>query len=165
HSIAFASMEDLHGRLTDCSLDGFLTSMDVSCHSFIRMARYAEPLMTDGGALLTMSYYGSTKVVNRYNVMGPAKAALEASVRYMAAELGEKGIRVHAISPGPMKTRAASGIKEFDELMEEAVKKAPAHQLATIQDVGLATAALATDAAKLMTGGTYFVDGGYNIVG
>jgi enoyl-[acyl-carrier-protein] reductase (NADH) len=108
--IAFAPKEDLHGRLADCSREGFLQAMDISCHSFIRMAHLAEPLMRDGGALFTMSYYGAEKVVEHYNVMGPVKAALESAVRYLAFEFGPKGIRVHAISPGPVKTRAASGI-------------------------------------------------------
>jgi enoyl-[acyl-carrier protein] reductase I len=105
HSIAFAPREDLHGRVTDCSRQGFLMAMDISCYSFIRMAKLAEPLMKDGGTLFTMSYYGAEKVVENYNVMGPVKAALEASARYLAAELGPKGIRVHAISPGPIQTR------------------------------------------------------------
>ena len=165
HAIAFAPKEDLHGRLADCSRDGFLTAMDVSCHSFIRMAHLAEPLMRDGGALFTMSYYGAEKVIEHYNVMGPVKAALESAVRYLAYELGPKGIRVHAISPGPIKTRAASGITNFDVLMEEAAKRAPAHRLVSIEDVGVATAVLATDYAKLITGETVYVDGGYHIVG
>jgi len=165
HAIAFAPKEDLHGRLADCSRDGFLTAMDVSCHSFIRMAHLAEPLMKDGGALFTMSYYGAEKVIEHYNVMGPVKAALESAVRYLAYEFGPKGIRVHAISPGPIKTRAASGIANFDTLMDEAAKRAPAHRLVSIQDVGVATAVLATDYAKLMTGETVYVDGGYHIIG
>lgn len=165
HSIAFAPKEDLHGRLTDCSAAGFAQAMDISCHSFVRTAKLAEPLMKDGGTLMTMSYYGSQKVVSHYNVMGPVKAALEASVRYLAHELGPKGIRVHAISPGPMQTRAASGIAEFDALINDAIKKAPAHQLATLEDVGLATAMLTTEAGRMMTGGTYYIDGGYNIEG
>ena len=119
HSIAFAPRADLHGRVVDCSREGFLLAMDVSCHSFIRMARLAEPLMTNGGALFTMSYFGAERVVENYNLMGPVKAALEASARYLAAELGPKGIRVHAISPGPLKTRAASGIAQFDELARQ----------------------------------------------
>ncbi|MFZ4759888.1 MAG: enoyl-ACP reductase FabI [Burkholderiaceae bacterium] len=164
HSIAYAPKDDLRGRLVDCSLDGFLTAMHVSCHSFIDMARRAEPLMTSGGTLFTMSYLGSTQVVEHYDVMGPVKAALEASVRYLAAELGPKGIRVHAISPGPIKTRAASGLADFDELLERAAAKSPARALATIEDVGYATAMLAADAAKLITGSTVFVDGGYHIV-
>jgi enoyl-[acyl-carrier protein] reductase I len=164
HSIAFAPREDLHGRVTDCSRDGFLMAMDISCHSFIRMARLAEPLMKDGGALFTMSYYGAEKVVENYNVMGPVKAALEASARYLSAELGPKGIRVHSISPGPIQTRAASGIDRFDELMEKAAARAPSRMLVTIEDVGMATAFLASDYAKLITGDTIYVDGGYHVV-
>jgi enoyl-[acyl-carrier protein] reductase I len=140
-------------------------AMDISCHSFIRMARLAEPLMKDGGALFTMSYFGAEKVVENYNVMGPVKAALEASARYIAAELGPKGIRVNPISPGPIKTRAASGIGRFDELMEKAAERAPARVLVTIEDVGMATAFLATDYAKLITGDTMYVDGGYHVIG
>jgi len=165
HAIAFAPKEDLRGRLADCSRDGFLVAMDVSCHSFIRMARLAEPLMRNGGALFTMSYYGGEKVIEHYNVMGPAKAALESAVRYLAYELGPKGIRVHAISPGPIKTRAASGIAHFDDLIERAAKRAPERGLVSIEDVGMATAVLATDYAKLITGGTVYVDGGYHILG
>ncbi len=165
HAIAFAPKEDLHGRLADCSAQGFLSAMDVSCHSFIRMAHLAEPLMKDGGALFTMSYYGAEKVIEHYNVMGPVKAALESAVRYLAYELGPKRIRVHAISPGPIKTRAASGIDHFDDLIDQAAKRAPARSLVSIEDVGLATAALATDYAKLITGETVYVDGGYHIVG
>ncbi len=164
HSIAFAPKEDLQGRLTDCSRDGFLKSMDISCHSFLRMARLAEPLMTNGGAMFTMSYHGAEKVVEHYNVMGPVKAALECAVRYLAQELGPKGIRVHAISPGPLKTRAASGLKHFDKLLDDAAEKAPAGRLVGIEDVGMATASLATDAAKLITGDTIYIDGGYHII-
>lgn len=165
HSIAFAPKEDLHGRLVDSSADGFGLAMDVSCHSFLRMTRLAEPLMIDGGSVFAMSYYGSEKVIENYNLMGPVKAALEASVRYMAHELGPKHIRVHAISPGPVKTRAASGLKHFDDLMHEAALRAPARQLATIEDVGATTAFLALGAARLMTGETIYVDGGYHIMG
>src|SRR5579871_569985 len=136
HAIAFAPKDDLHGRVVDCSLDGFTRAMHVSCWSFIRMARLAEPLMTDGGVMITMSYYGADKVVNRYNMMGPVKAALEASVRYMAAELGPTGIRVFAVSPGPLKTRAASGISHFDELVQMAQERAPAQRLVDIAEVG-----------------------------
>jgi len=165
HAIAFAPKEDLHGRLTDCSRDGFLAAMDVSCHSFLRMAHLAEPLMSEGGALFTMSYYGAEKVIEHYNVMGPVKAALESAVRYLAYELGPRGIRVHAISPGPVKTRAASGIDHFDDLLERAAERAPARKLVSIEDVGVATAVLATDYAKLITGETVYVDGGYHILG
>lgn len=165
HSIAFAPREDLHGRVVDCSREGFDMAMNVSCHSFIRMARRAEPLMADGGSLMTMSYYGAEKVVDRYNLMGPVKAALEASVRYLAAELAEKNIRVYALSPGPLKTRAASGIDRFDELMEQAAERAPRHALVTIEQVGSVAAFLASGAADGMTGNTVFVDNGYNVMG
>ncbi|SDF54423.1 enoyl-ACP reductase FabI [Thalassobaculum litoreum] len=165
HSIAFAPREDLHGRVTDCSREGFDMAMNVSCHSFIRMARHAEPLMKDGGALMTMSYYGAEKVVDRYNLMGPVKAALEASVRYLAVELGPKNIRVYAVSPGPLKTRAASGIDRFDELMDQAAARAPNHALVTIEQVGDVAAFLASEAAAGMTGNVVYVDNGYNVVG
>jgi enoyl-[acyl-carrier protein] reductase I len=164
HSIAFAPKEDLQGRVVDCSREGFLLAMEVSCWSFIRMARLAEPLMKRGGALFTMTYYGSQMVVENYNLMGPVKAALESATRYLAAELGAKGIRVHAISPGPLKTRAASGITEFDRLLRKAEAQAPAHRLVSIDDVGLAVAFLATDAARLITGETLYIDGGYHII-
>jgi len=164
HSIAYAPKEDLHVRVVDCSQAGFLVAMDVSCHSFIRMAKLAEPLMKDGGCLLTVTFYGSERVVEHYNLMGPVKAALESAVRYMAAELGPKGIRVHAISPGPLKTRAASGIEAFDELLERAAKRAPTHDLVTIDDVGAVAACLVSDSARAMTGNTAYVDGGYHIV-
>ncbi|MBI2235760.1 MAG: enoyl-ACP reductase FabI [Magnetospirillum sp.] len=165
HSIAYADKDDLHGRVTDCSQDGFALAMDVSCHSFIRMAKLAEPLMTDGGCLMTVTFYGSRKVVEHYNVMGPVKAALETATKYMAHELGPKGIRVLALSPGPLKTRAASGIDRFDELMELAAAKAPTHQLATIDDCGAMAAFLVSDLARAVTGTTIFIDGGYHIVG
>jgi enoyl-[acyl-carrier protein] reductase I len=164
HSIAFSPKEALHGRVVDVSRDGFTTTMDVSCWTFIRMAHLAEPLMHNGGTLFTMTYYGSQIVVKNYNIMGIAKAALESSVRYLAAELGPKGIRVHAISPGPLATRAASGIPEFDSLLDQAKSKAPARSLVSIDDVGVATAFLAHDAARLITGETLYVDGGYHII-
>src|SRR3954454_19451229 len=164
HSIAFAPMADLHGRVVDCSKAGFLTAMEISCWSFIRMAKLAERLMDKGGALFCMTYYGSQMVVENYNLMGPVKAALESATRYMAAELGPKGIRVHAISPGPLKTRAASGIAEFDDLLAKAQEKAPMQSLVSVDDVGRATAFLATDFARLMTGETLYIDGGYHII-
>jgi len=164
HSIAFSPKEALCGRVVDVEREGFLTTMDVSCWSFIRMARLAEPLMKDGGTLFTMTYYGSQMVVENYNIMGVAKAALESAVRYIAAELGPKRIRVHAVSPGPLATRAASGIPEFDELLEKAQEKAPARCLVSIDDVGAATAFLALDAARLITGETLYIDGGYHII-
>ena len=164
HSIAFSPKDTLQGRVVDVPQDGFLKTMDISCWSFIRMAHLAEPLMKRGGSLFTMTYYGSQMVVKNYNVMGVAKAALESAVRYIAAELGPKGIRVHAISPGPLATRAASGIPEFDELLNKAQETAPARSLVSIDDVGMATAFLAHDAARLMTGDTIYIDGGYHII-
>jgi enoyl-[acyl-carrier protein] reductase I len=164
HSIAFSPKDTLQGRVVDVPREGFLTTMEVSCWSFMRMAHLAEPLMPNGGTLFTMTYYGSQMVIENYNVMGVAKAALESAVRYMAAELGPKGIRVHAISPGPLSTRAASGIAEFDELLEKAKAKAPARSLVSIEDVGAATAFLAHDAARLITGETLYIDGGYHII-
>jgi len=164
HSIAFSPKDALQGRVVDVTRDGFLTTMDVSCWTFIRMAHLAEPLLRNGGTLFTMTYYGSQMVVKNYNIMGVAKAALESAVRYIAAELGPKGIRVHAISPGPLATRAASGIPEFDALLDKAKAKAPARSLVSIDDVGLATAFLAHDAARLITGETLYIDGGYHII-
>lgn len=164
HSIAFCPMDDLHGRVTDCSRDGFLQAMRVSCYSFIEMARLAEPLMKNGGALITMSYHGADKVVENYNIMGPVKAALESTTRYMAHELGPKGIRVHTISPGPLKTRAASGIAHFDQLIDDAIARAPQNRLVDIEDVGNTCAFLASDAARALTGEVTYVDGGFNIM-
>jgi len=164
HSIAFAPKEDLHGRVVDCSQAGFLQAMQVSCHSFIEMARHCEPLMADGGTLITMSYYGADKVVSNYNLMGPVKAALEASVRYLAKELGEKGIRVFAVSPGPLRTRAASGIAHFDELIDMAVTRSPGRRLVGIDEVGRVVAFLAGGASSGMTGDVIYVDAGLHIM-
>ncbi|MBE2242947.1 MAG: enoyl-ACP reductase FabI [Burkholderiaceae bacterium] len=164
HSIAWAPKDDLQGGLLDCSAAGFARAMDVSCHSFIRLARAAAPLMTDGGSLFAMSYHGAQKVVDNYNVMGPVKAALEAACRYLAFELGPRAIRVHPISPGPLKTRAASGLKDFDLLLAEAAHKAPIGELVDIMDVGFACAYLATPYARRITGGTIYVDGGVHVV-
>jgi enoyl-[acyl-carrier protein] reductase I len=164
HSIAWAPKEDLQGGLLDCSAEGFAKAMDISCHSFIRMARLAIPLMKEGGTMFTMSYYGANKVVPNYNVMGPVKAALEASVRYLAYELGPKNIRVHAISPGPLKTRAASGLKDFDLLLTEAAQRAPLGELVDIMDVGFNCAFLATKYARRLSGETLYIDGGVNIM-
>ncbi|NDP64731.1 enoyl-ACP reductase FabI [Polaromonas sp.] len=165
HAIAFAPADDLHGRIVDSSAAGFARAMDVSCHSFLRMAKLAEPLMAGGGTLVTMSYYGAQKVIDHYGIMGPVKAALEASVRYLAAELGPAGIRVHAVSPGPIKTRAASGIGDFEQLLDEAASRAPQHQLVTIADVGAVTAMLCSDAARALTGNVTYVDAGYHVMG
>ena len=167
HAIAYAPREDLHGRVVDCSRDGFLMAMDVSCHSFIRMARLAEPLLAaaGGGTLMTVTFYGGERVVEHYNLMGPVKAALDSSVRYMAAELGPKGIRVHAVSPGPIETRAASGIDRFDELLDRVKQRAPQHTRVTPRDVGAVAAFLASDAARALTGNLTYVDAGYHVVG
>jgi len=164
HSIAFAPREDLHGRVVDCSQAGFLQAMQVSCHSFLEMARLAEPLMTDGGTLITMSYYGADKVVNNYNVMGPVKAALEASVRYTAKELGPRNIRVFAVSPGPLRTRASSGIAHFDELIDMAVKRSPGQRLVDIAEIGRVVAFLAMPASSAMTGDVVYIDAGLHNV-
>ena len=164
HSIAFAPKADLLGRLVDSSRDGFGVAMDVSCHSFIRLARQAEPLMTEGGSLITMSYLGSSEVVRNYGIMGPVKAALESATRDLAAELGPAGIRVNAISPGPIPTRAASGLSDFDALVADSAARAPMRGPLTIDDVGPLCAFLASDGARAMTGSTLFVDGGYHIL-
>lgn len=164
HSIAFCPKDDLHGRVTDCTRSGFARAMDVSVHSFIRMARLAEPLMPNGGCLLTVSYYGAEKVVDHYNIMGPVKAALESSTRYLAAELGPKSIRVNAVSPGPLKTRAASGIDHFDSLIDEARARSPERRLVSIEDVGAIAAGLASDLARNVTGNIAYVDGGYHVM-
>ncbi len=163
HSAAFAPKEDLQGGLLNCTAEGFGKAMDISCHSFIRMARLAAPLMKQGGTMFAMTYHGANKVIENYNVMGPVKAALECACRYLAFELGPKQIRVHAISPGPLKTRASSGLKDFDLLLAEAAKKAPLGELVDIMDVGFACAYLATPYARRITGGTIYVDGGASI--
>lgn len=163
HAIAFAPAQDLHGRVVDSSAEGFALAMDVSCHSFLRMARLAEPLMTDGGCLLTVTFYGSERVVEHYNLMGPVKAALESAVRYTAAELGGKGIRAHAISPGPIRTRAASGIGRFDELLAAAAATTPDHQLVDVDDVGALAAFLVSHAARHITGTIIPVDCGQHL--
>jgi enoyl-[acyl-carrier protein] reductase I len=164
HSIAFAPKDDLHGRVVDCSAEGFALAMDVSCHSFLRMAKLAEPLMPNGGTLLTVTFYGSERVVEHYNLMGPVKAALESATRYLAAELGPKKIRVHAISPGPIRTRAASGIDRFDELLERAASMAPEGELVDTSDVGALAAFLVSDAARRITGTIIPVDGGQHLM-
>lgn len=165
HSIAFARKEDLHGRIIDCSADGFGFAMQVSVHSFLRMARLAEPLMSEGGALLTMSYYGADKAIPNYNIMGPVKAALEAAVRYMAVELGKQQIRVNALSPGPVATRAASGIAYFDDLLDRAAKAAPERHLVDLDDVGALATFLVGEGARSITGNICYVDAGYHVRG
>jgi enoyl-[acyl-carrier protein] reductase I len=162
HSIAFAPREDLHTSLVNCTAEGFALAMDVSCHSFIRMAKLATPLMKDGGCLLTVSFYGADRVVENYNLMGPVKAALEASVRYVAADLAEKRIRAHAISTGPVKTRAASGIDRFDELLDEVRKRTPAGRLVGIEEIGRVAAFLVSGAAAPLSGSVVYADNGYH---
>jgi len=164
HSIAFAPRQALEGRVTDCSRDGFLTAMDVSCWSLLDLTHRAEKLMTGGGTIFAMSYHGASEVIENYGIMGPVKAALESAVRYLAAELGPKGIRVHAISPGPLATRAASGIPDF-ALMARVAERAPARRLVTIEEVGAACVFLASPYAGAMTGDTIYIDGGYHILG
>jgi enoyl-[acyl-carrier protein] reductase I len=164
HSIAFAPKADLQGGILNCSAEGFAKAMDISCHSFVRMAKLAAPMMTDGGTMFAMSYLGANRVVPNYNVMGPVKAALESVCRYLAYELGPQRIRVHAISPGPLKTRAGSGLKDFELLLNEAAQKAPIGELVDIMDVGFTCAYLATPLAKRVTGGTIYVDGGVNLI-
>jgi enoyl-[acyl-carrier protein] reductase I len=164
HAIAFAPKEDLQGGLLNCSAAGFSLAMDVSCHSFVRMSRLAAPLMPEGGTLIALTFHGANKVISNYDVMGPVKAALESAVRYLAFELGPKHIRVHAVSPGPVKTRASSGLKDFDQLLNEAAQRAPMHELVDIDDVGMAAAYLATPHARRITGSTFYVDAGLNIM-
>jgi enoyl-[acyl-carrier protein] reductase I len=165
HAIAYARKEDLNGRMIDCSAEGFAFAMTVSCHSFLRMAQLAEPLMTRGGSLVTLTFHGSEKSVAGYGLMGPVKAALESSVRYLAAELGPQGIRVNAVSSGPIATRAASGIPGFDALMAGMVARTPLGRAVTIDDVGHAAAHLVSGAAQAVTGAVHFVDGGYHSLG
>ncbi len=149
HAIAFALREDLHGRMLASSAEGFGIAMDVFCHAFPRMAHLAEPLMPDAGCLPTVTLYGSERLEAHYNLMGPVKAVLESAVRYTAAELGPNGIRAHAISPGPIRTRAASGIERFDELMARAAALAPVQHLV---DVGALATCLVGDGAKRIRG-------------
>jgi len=165
HSIAFAPKADLQARVVDSSSIGFTQAMDISCHSLMRLAKAVEPLMKDGGSILTISFYGAEKVVTHYNIMGPVKAALEASVKYLSSELGSQHIRVNALSSGPVKTRAASGLTDFDKLMEEAASKAPLHQLVALEQIGEMAAFLVSDNAKQVTGQTIYVDAGYNVRG
>jgi enoyl-[acyl-carrier protein] reductase I len=165
HAIAYAPKKDLHGRVVDCSREGFKTAMEITCYSFIRVANLAEPLMKDGGCLLTMTYYGAEKVVDHYNIMGPIKAALECVVHYLAAELGFKGIRVHAISPGPIKTRAGDGIDHFEELLTQEALQSPMRRPITIEDVGNVAVGLVSDAAAALTGDIVYADAGYHVLG
>ncbi|MFW5488344.1 MAG: enoyl-ACP reductase FabI [Desulfovibrio sp.] len=165
HSIAYANREDLKGRFIDTSREGFKVALDVSSYSLVALARAFEPLINTNGSVITMSYYGSGKVIANYNAMGVAKAALESCVRYLAVDLGHKGVRVNAISAGPVKTMAASAISGFKSILSTIEEKAPLHRNTTIQDVGKAALYLASDLASGTTGETLFVDSGYNIMG
>lgn len=160
HSIAWAPLADLHGNVIDSSSDGFSRAMAVSCHSFARLAKLCAPHMPNGGSMLSMTYLGADEAVPHYGLMGPVKAALESLTRYMAMELGEQGIRVHAVSPGPILTRASSGIASFDDLMANAVAKSPLKRLVTLTEIANLCAFLCTDAASGMTGQTIYVDAG-----
>ncbi|MFZ6772729.1 enoyl-ACP reductase FabI [Undibacterium sp. SXout7W] len=164
HSIAWAPMTDLHGRVTDSSSEGFLRAMNISCHSFAQLAHLCEPHLSPQASLLTMSYLGADAAVPHYGLMGPVKAALESMVKYLATELGVQGTRVHAISPGPVPTRAASGLEEFDVLMQKAQQRSPLHRLVTLEEIGNLAAFLISDASSGMTGQTLYVDAGYHIV-
>jgi len=165
HSIAWAPLEDLHGRVIDSSSVGFSRAMEVSCHSFATLAQLCAPYMNQGGAMLTMTYLGANEVVPHYGLMGPVKAALESLVRYMAVELGPLNIRVHAVSPGPILTRAASGIESFDELMQHAIEKSPLGRTVELEEIANLCAFLCSDAAKGMTGQTIYIDAGCHAVG
>ncbi len=164
HSIAWAPLDDLHGDVVNSSAGGFARAMEVSCHSFAQLAQLCRPHMSQGGSLVTMSYQGAAEAIPHYGLMGPVKAALESLVRYMALELGPKGIRVHAVSPGPILTRAASGIEDFDGLMDHARSKSPLGRLVTLEEIGSLTAFLCSDAASGMTGQTIYVDAGCHAV-
>jgi len=164
HSIAWAPLEDLHGRVIDSSSIGFARAMEISCHSFATLGKLASIHMSHGGSLVTMTYLGADEVVPHYGLMGPVKAALESLVRYMSSELGGMGIRVHAVSPGPIPTRAASGIDSFDELMRDAIFKSPLKRLVTLDEVANLTAFLCSDLSSGMTGQTIYVDGGCHAI-
>jgi enoyl-[acyl-carrier protein] reductase I len=165
HCIAFSDKDQLTGRYIDTTEENFTRSLLISCYSFTAVAQRAEKLMTDGGSLLTLTYYGAEKWMPHYNVMGVAKAALEASVRYLAADLGEKNIRVNAISAGPIKTLAASGIGDFRYILKWNELNAPLRRTVTIEEVGETGAFLVSPMARGMTGEILHVDAGYHVVG
>jgi enoyl-[acyl-carrier protein] reductase I len=165
HAVAFAQRDDLGGRFTDISRDGFKLALDISAYSLIAMAKRAEPLMTDGGSIMSMTYYAAEKVMPDYNVMAVAKAALEQITRYLAVDMGPQGIRVNAISAGPIKTLAAGGIPGFRDLLRQFDNVAPMRQSVTIEQVGQTAVYLASDLSAMVTGDTIHVDGGYNLLG
>ena len=164
HSIAWAPLAELHGAVIDTSSAGFARAMEISCHSFATLSKLCAPHMRHGGSMITMSYLGSQEAVPHYGMMGPIKAALESLVRYMAVELGPQNIRVHAVSPGPIATRAASGIEAFDGLMAHERAKAPLGRLVTLEEIARLCAFLCSEAASGMTGQTIYVDAGSHIV-
>jgi enoyl-[acyl-carrier protein] reductase I len=165
HALAFAKREDLEGAFVDTSRDGFALAMDVSAYSLVGLVREARPLFRSGSSVLTLSYYGAEKVVSHYNVMGVAKAALEASVRYLAADMGPEGVRVNAISAGPVRTLAAAGIAGFKKLYGSFADVAPLRSNITIEDVGKTAVWLASDLSSAVTGEVVYVDGGFNVMG
>lgn len=164
HAVAFAPKVDLHGRVIDCFREKFLTAMDISCYSFLNLARLAEPLMTNGGTMLTTTYLGGERVVQHYGVMGPVKAALDGVVKYLAAEMGEKKIRVNALSPGPIATRAGSGILDFDSLIKISQQESPEYEGISTEGVGSYARFLASDEARLITGSIAYIVAGFNIM-
>lgn len=165
HAVAYANREDLEGRFVDTNRDGFLKAIEISAYSLVSLAREAAPLMKDGGSIVTLSYYGAEKVVPNYNIMGVAKATLEASVRYLANDLGPDGIRVNAISAGPIKTLAASGVRGFRGMLGTVEERAPLRRNVTQQEVGHTALYLCSDWGAGVTGETLYVDGGYHIMG
>jgi enoyl-[acyl-carrier protein] reductase I len=165
HAIAFSDKDELKGKVTDTTRENFLRTMDVSCYSFISVCKYASRLMSQGGSLLTLSYFGAQRVMPNYNVMGLAKAALEASVRYLAVDLGGQNIRVNAISAGPIKTLAASGVGDFRYILKWNQNNAPLKRNVTIDEVGGSALYLLSDLSSAVTGEIHFVDAGYNIIG
>lgn len=165
HSVAFAHRDDLHGRFIETTREGFRLALDVSAYSLVGLCKVFEPLLHPGASVLTMTYYGSQKVITNYNVMGVAKAALEASVRYLAVDLGAKGVRINGLSAGPIKTLAASGISGFKNILNHIEEHAPLRRNVTIEDVGRAAVFLASDLSAAMTGEVMFVDSGYNVMG
>lgn len=165
HSLAFCPLEDLHAPISECSREGFAQAMDVSCYSFIEMARLAKPLMLNGGSMINFSYLGSALATGDYNIMGCAKAALEAATRYLARDLGPNHIRVNSISPGTIATRAAGGIKDFDAMLDYNQQKAVDHQLPTTEEVGGAALYYLSDLSRGVTGTIHYVDHGVCIVG
>jgi enoyl-[acyl-carrier protein] reductase I len=165
HAVAFANKEELKGEFIKTSREGFLLAQDVSAYSLVALARAARPLMSDGGAILTLSYYGAEKAVVNYNVMGVAKASLEACVRYLAVDLGKEGIRVNAISAGPVRTLSASGVSGFKKMHRLFEQISPLRRPLSIEDLGNSAVYLCSDMSRGTTGEIHYVDGGYNIIG